>query len=109
MEGESDASPEHGRCFTRSKEFLESDRNSRRSWIGVVDWKPRSRRRLEVCWREIIEATTLRPIEQSQQRARDVERPKLARGPNLAERIGSPASSDSVTSRQNVGPGGFVE
>src|SRR5688572_8129051 len=109
MEGESDASLEHRWRLARSKEFLKPDRNSRRSWVAVVDRKPRTCWRLEVRRREIVEATTLRPIEQSKQRAGNVERPEPACRSNLTQCVVQPDEQRLGQRRiRHVGPGGIV-
>ena len=62
-----------------------------------------------MCWREIIKSTSLRPIDQSEQRSRNVERSKLASGPNLAERIVQSHEQRFGQSRvRHIGPVGIV-
>src|SRR5688500_11412424 len=62
IEGESDASVQHGRRFLRSKHFLKADGYGRCAWIRVVNWQPGSGRCFEVCRCESIEGGALLPV-----------------------------------------------
>src|SRR4029434_2562833 len=86
LQGEGDASPQHGGRVPGAEHFLQAHGNRGRSRIAVVDGYPRTGRRLEMCWRELVEPSTLIPIKHSEKCGRDVQGPQRACRTGLTQR-----------------------